>query len=145
VFSNAGNKTRTAGTLEVQAQLLRDQYRYADASRLLEQALGIYRDLQSPGDEASCIQSLGDLALRRSDHDGARARYEEALALYERIREPYSVGWTLLRLADLAPVGAERDRLLERARTSWLSIGRRDLVERLGARFGSDQASDSTV
>jgi hypothetical protein len=37
--------------------------------------------------EANCIQRLGDIALQGSDHNAARTYYDEALRLYERIRE----------------------------------------------------------
>jgi tetratricopeptide (TPR) repeat protein len=48
----------------------------------------VAKRLHEAGDllgEADCITSLGDIALRRSDHDGARQRYEEALPLYRKV------------------------------------------------------------
>jgi hypothetical protein len=47
--------------------------------------------------QANCIRSLDDIALRRSDHEGARQRFEEVLGLYEQIQKTYSIGCTHLR------------------------------------------------
>jgi hypothetical protein len=80
--------------------------------------------------EANCIQGLGDIARERSDHDGARERYEAALGLYARIQEPYSIGWAHVRRARIARDDEERGRHLAAARQAWRSIGRDDLVER---------------
>jgi tetratricopeptide (TPR) repeat protein len=100
-----------------------------------EQALPLHRQAGSVQGEANCIRGLGDIALARSDPDGARAQYEQALALYQAIPEPYSVGWTLVRLARLAPPGEERTRNWTAACQAWVSIGRDDLIESLETEF----------
>lgn len=79
----------------------------------------------------------GDIALRRSDHDTARARFVAALDLYKRIQEPYSIGVTHVRLARLASEEAdERRNHLHAAQEAWESINRPDLVEWLRKEFG---------
>jgi tetratricopeptide (TPR) repeat protein len=51
---------------------------------------------------ANCIQRLGDIALRRSDHDAARSRYEEALPLYRRIADVLGEANCILGLGNIA-------------------------------------------
>ena len=85
--------------------------------------------------QARTWKTLGDLAYTRSDHDGARDRYEQALPLYPAIPEPYSVGWTLVRLARLDSADSQRARRWRAARQAWASIGRDDLIESIKAEF----------
>jgi tetratricopeptide (TPR) repeat protein len=52
----------------------------------LEKAVRIAQNLDSHQNvTANCIRSLGDIAQGRSDYQGARQRYEEALPLYQRV------------------------------------------------------------
>ena len=50
-----------------------------------KEALPLYRQIGSVQGEANCINSLGDIALARSDHDAARRAYEQALPLYRQV------------------------------------------------------------
>jgi tetratricopeptide (TPR) repeat protein len=52
---------------------------------LLERARDVARQITNEELEAACIQSLGDIALDRFDHDGAREKFHEALTLYQRV------------------------------------------------------------
>ena len=100
-----------------------------------EQALKLYQQAGHVHGEANCITRLGDAALERSDLEEARARYEQALKLYQAIHHPFSVGWTLVRLARLDPPGDERTRRWRTACEAWASIRRDDLVESVKTEF----------
>ena len=102
-----------------------------------EAARPLYQRVGSLLGEANCIQGLGDIALGRSDHDTARTHYDAALAIYKRIPEPYSIGWTHLRLARLA-ADDERRRHVDAAKEAWQSIGRGDLITQFLGEFGGE-------
>jgi hypothetical protein len=107
-----------------------------------EDALPLYRHVGAVLGEANCMLGLGDIALERSDHEGARASYESALSLYERLAEPYSIGITHRRLARLSPNQEQRTIHIMAGRAAWTSIDCRDLVKELEAEFPEARSHD---
>jgi tetratricopeptide (TPR) repeat protein len=107
-----------------------------EAQSLFEEALRLYRSVGSLRGEANCLRRLGDIAVRRSDHDVAMSRFEAALELYQKVRDPFSIGITHQRLARLDTDADERRRHVQAARESWMGVQRLDLIENLLREFG---------
>ena len=79
--------------------------------------------------EANCIASLGDLDEAKGEIARACGRWGEALALYARIPEPYSIGLAHIRLARRAATPGEAAGHRQAARKAWASIDRPDLID----------------
>jgi len=137
LYQQAGNVHGEASCIRRLGDVARDRSDHDGARARYERALPLYQQAGDVGvvGQASCIRGLGDIALARSDHDGARANYGQALTLYRAIPDPYSIGWTLIRLARLDSADSERARHWRAARGAWTSIGRDDLIESTEAEF----------
>jgi hypothetical protein len=90
--------------------------------------------------EANTIRGLGNLALKQSDPVTVRTHYQQALALYQQIPEPYSIGLTHRDLAGIAESASQRREHVDAAQRAWNSIGRDDLCAELAVEFGSNSS-----
>ena len=84
------------------AQVHYEKYRVSEAKPLVEKALELYKQVGSVQGEANCIRSLGDIALRRSDHAVAKERYEQALPLYKQVGDVQGEANCIMSLGDIA-------------------------------------------
>ena len=73
-----------------------------------------FRDVGHLLDEANCVHGLGDIALARSDHEGARERYEAALPLYQKVGNVVGEANCVQSLGDIALERADHGGARER-------------------------------
>jgi len=76
----------------------------ARAAELIEEALGIFRELEYMPGVAWSFSHMGDQARRENDFETAKVRYEEALELFRSLGHRMGVGRCLQDLAELACV-----------------------------------------
>ena len=79
---------------------------------LSQQALMLALSSRKVGDvqgEANCIKSLGDIALRRSDHDAARDHYQRAMPLYQKVGDVLGEANCIRSLGDIALRRSDHD------------------------------------
>ncbi|WP_437932984.1 tetratricopeptide repeat protein [Sorangium sp. So ce341] len=69
---------------------------------LIEHALAAARRAGDARREAACLESLGSIALARSQHEEATARFEEALPLYRKLEERKHAAHCIRSLGSIA-------------------------------------------
>ena len=103
---------------------------HEEARRRYEAALPLYRRVGSVLGEANCVRRLGDIDEAEGNIALACEHWGQGLALYAKIPEPYSIGFTHICLARRAAAPDEAAAHREAARKAWESIDRPDLIER---------------
>ncbi|HWM90592.1 MAG TPA: tetratricopeptide repeat protein [Thermoanaerobaculia bacterium] len=80
----------------------------------LERAMHVAQTTEREWLQAACAKKLGDIALLRSDHDAARNRYEEALALYRRVGNVLGEANCIRSLGNIALQRSDHDAARDR-------------------------------
>ncbi|MEA2583886.1 MAG: hypothetical protein QOF33_1971 [Thermomicrobiales bacterium] len=76
--------------------------RWDRAGPLMEEALGLWRELRSPSNAAMALMALGEVAYGLGDAEECARRAEEALALFRGLGHPSGAASVISRLARLA-------------------------------------------
>ncbi len=96
------------------------------STQVLQQARLAAQAMRDPESEANCIQSLGDIALARSQHEEARRLFEQARALYQQIGAIQGEANCIKSLGDIALRRSQHEearRLFEQARPLYQQVG----------------------
>ncbi|HEY0097803.1 MAG TPA: tetratricopeptide repeat protein [Pyrinomonadaceae bacterium] len=98
-----------ADLLAALADVLKWKTDYEQAVDILLQALRIFQQSGNVHGEANCILTLGYIALDRSLHDEARARFKEALPLYRQVGGVLGEANCILSLGNIALNRSQHD------------------------------------
>lgn len=130
-WARGGSRREQATGILLRGHVARQCKDYAEAERLYQEALAVYRDLGAEDLQATVLNDLGAVARMRQDYARAEGYYREALAIDEK--RGHKEGQAI-RLGNLGRLALDRSRpaearpLLERALALAREVGREDLV-----------------
>ncbi|AFY35331.1 tetratricopeptide repeat protein [Calothrix sp. PCC 7507] len=84
-MERGGSRRDKAATIQLQGQIAEQRQDWAEAERLYQEALAIYRELGEEQNEAIALNSLGSVAYKQKNYDHSESYYKQALAIAEKI------------------------------------------------------------
>ena len=127
------NALRLLGELAVRTHNLKD------AEKKYDNALKIFREIETKLGEASTLRALGNLAVRTDDLKDAREKYDDALTIFREIEEKegeantlYALGALALRTTDLKDAREKYDDALTIFREIEGKMGEANTLRALG-------------
>ena len=130
-MERGGNRRDKAVAIQLQGVIARQRQDWAEAERLYQKALAIYRELGDEECEAIALNDLGGVARSQGDYDRAESYYKQALAINEKLgnKEGQAIYW-----GNLGNLALNRDRpsearpWYERELALAQEVGRQNLV-----------------
>jgi tetratricopeptide (TPR) repeat protein len=113
------------------------------AERTYGETLSMYCQVADKLGQGNSVYGMGEVARRLGNYELARARFNDALPMYQDIGESISIGWAYFRLAQIS-AGSEKDTFIKAARETWHAAGMTNLFAQLES-ITSDRSSDDVV
>ena len=130
-MERGGSRPDKASAIKLQGDIAEQRKDLAEAERLYQEALAIYRELGNEENEAIALNNLGAVARSQGQYDRAESYYKQALAIEEKLGNKERQAVYCGNLGNLA---LNRDRpaearpWYERELALSQEVGRQDLV-----------------
>ncbi len=85
MMEQGGSRLEKAVAIKFEGQIAQQRQDYAEAERLYQDALAIYRELGEEEREAIALNDLGNVVRSQKNYDRAESYYKQALAIAEKL------------------------------------------------------------
>ena len=130
-MERGGSRRDKATAIKFQGQIAQQRQNWAEAERLYQEALAIYRELGDEEVEAIALNDLGSVAQEQKEYDRAESYFKQALAIAEKLglkQEQAYISGNLGSIALECDRPTEARLWYERELTLAKEVGRQDLV-----------------
>lgn len=131
LFRQIGNTGGEAKCVQCLGNIARVNTNYVLAKAHYEEALSLYRRVGDIGGEAETMIRLGQIQRNNNQSDQGLAAINTGFDLYLKATDSLDqavTGWRAIRIALTCDNASEANKYRELAKSSWVTIGRLDLV-----------------